>query len=1015
MVDSLAWLFPKFTITLRPDMGSNLVTAESSTGDSTLEQSIRARGEQIFELMEKSAQPSLFSKKGFYGALMEWSMSDENFKTQLFRFVDVLPTLSSSSQIARHLREYLDNDQVKLSPALRAALTATHFTGGLLGGGIRSQVTGMARQFMLGNDEREIIKTLKQLQEEDIAFTVDILGETVVSEQEADAYAARYLELIGMLARETASWSRPCKSDLAPGGPLPRLNVSIKISALYSQINPADPETAIAKLSSRLIPILRRAKELGAFINFDMESYALKDVTLRLFETVFSSPEFSREPACGLAIQAYLRDSEADLRRLAKWARAANRPVTVRLVKGAYWDYETIAARQKDWPIPVFTNKAGTDANFEKLSVFLLENRDVITGAFGTHNVRSIAHVLAQADRLGIDPRTFEFQMLYGMADAIKTALLSLNLRVREYCPVGELLPGMAYLVRRLLENTSNEGFLANKFARGASRDELLRNPWDLVKEGEFSPRQESVFKNEPPMDFTQPETRDEMPRALRNVRACLGRKHPLVINNKNVQTSEWTSSLNPCNQNEVIGHAARASVADAESALAAALSAQSKWSRRPVEERSALLERVANLMRRDKASLTALEVLEAGKNWSEADADVVEAIDFCNFYAAEMRRLGAPRRTQAVAGESNFEHWLPRGVGVIIAPWNFPLAILAGMTTAAVVAGNAVIIKPSEQTPVIAARLMELFLEADVPAGVINLVSGRGSDVGAHLVAHPRVDFIAFTGSKEVGLRIWETAGRTLPGQANLKKVVCEMGGKNALIIDSDADLDEAVLGAVHSAFGYQGQKCSALSRLIVLEDNYEKFIERLVAASASLRVGPVEVAGNMVGPVIDRSAQQRILGIIEQGKKEARLAWQGQVPNDPNACYVPLTIFTDVPPNSRLFREEIFGPVLSVTRASDFDEALKLANDSEFALTGGVYSRSPVNIERARAELICGNLYINRPITGAIVERQPFGGFKMSGGGTKAGGRDYLKNFLFPRVVTENCLRRGFAPDDS
>jgi RHH-type proline utilization regulon transcriptional repressor/proline dehydrogenase/delta 1-pyrroline-5-carboxylate dehydrogenase len=341
-------------------------------------------------------------------------------------------------------------------------------------------------------------------------------------------------------------------------------------------------------------------------------------------------------------------------------------------------------------------------------------------------------------------------------------------------------------------------------------------------------------------------------------------------------------------------------------------------------------------------------------------------------------------------------------------------LAILTGMATAAVAAGNTVLLKPSDQTPVIAARLVDLAVEAGFPPGVFNLVTGRGSVIGAHLIAHPQIDFIVFTGSVEVGLNIWETAGRTPAGQPNLKKVVCEMGGKNCLIVDSDADLDEAVQGAVQSAFGYLGQKCSALSRLIVLEDNHDRFVERLVAATASLRVGPAEEPGTIIGPVIDRSAQKRILDMIEAGKKEANLAWQGKVPNDPAACYVPPTIFTDVPRTSRLFREEIFGPVLSITKAKDFDEAIALANDCAFALTGGLYSRSPINIERAKNELVCGNLYINRTITGAIVGRQPFGGFKMSGGGTKAGGREYLQNFLVPRVVTENCLRRGFAPID-
>ncbi len=992
---------------------------EHLPGKRDLEDSIREHGEKIFELMDAAEPPSLFSRKGLYSSLMEWAMRDEHFKTQLFRFVDVLPTLNSNREIARHLKEYLGEDQVRLPSPLRAGLKAAGAASWLFGAGVKSQVTGMARQFMLGNDPKEIAATLRQLHEQDIAFTVDILGETVVSEAEADSYAQRYLDLMDLLSRQVAFWPRVCKSNHGPRGPLPALNVSVKLSALYSQIQPADPDTAVRRISDRLRPILRRAKQTGAFINFDMESYAVKDLTLRLFKTLFEEPEFANGPERGLALQAYLRDCESDLRDIINWARAHPGRTTVRLVKGAYWDYETVTAQQRHWPIPVFSNKAQTDANFEKLSLLLLENEDAIDAAFGTHNVRSIACVLAQAERLGLERRAFEFQMLYGMADPIKAALLQLDCRLREYCPVGELLPGMAYLVRRLLENTSNEGFLANRFAKGASRAELLQNPAKLESVSHFqSPARskDSVmndrFQNEPHTDFKIPGNREQMRIALEELRRNLGRRHPLVIGNKPVATNDWLPSLNPANQNEIIGHAAQAGIAEAESALAAARAAQPKWGRTSADERAACLEKVADEMRRAKAALCALEILEAGKNWTEADADVAEAIDFCNFYARVMRELGRPHRTQAIPGESNFQHWWPRGTGIVIAPWNFPLAILTGMTAAAVVTGNAVVMKPSDQTPVIGAALMDILIRAGLPAGVVNLLTGPGGKVGAHLVAHPQIDFVAFTGSKEVGLRIWESAGCTTPGQVNLKKVVCEMGGKNGLIVDNDADLDEAVLGCISSAFGYQGQKCSALSRLIVLEDNYDKLMERLIAAATSLPVGPAEQPGTVIGPVISREAQQRIMGIIEAGKKEAQLLWQGKVPEDPNACYVPPTIFSDVPPTSRLFREEIFGPVLAVSRAKDFDEALALGNDSEFALTGGCYSRSPANIERAKAKLVCGNLYINRGITGAIVGRHPFGGFKMSGGGTKAGGREYLQNFIVPRVITENTLRRGFAP---
>ncbi|MFL6544554.1 MAG: aldehyde dehydrogenase family protein, partial [Candidatus Udaeobacter sp.] len=395
-------------------------------------------------------------------------------------------------------------------------------------------------------------------------------------------------------------------------------------------------------------------------------------------------------------------------------------------------------------------------------------------------------------------------------------------------------------------------------------------------------------------------------------------------------------------------------------------------------------------------------------------DADIREAIDFCRFYADQIRRLGRPKLTQRVPGEESYHHYWPRGVAFVIAPWNFPIAILCGMASAGVVTGNTVIMKPSEQSIVCGVMLMQVFEEAGVPPGVLNFLSGHGSVIGAHLVDHKDVDLIAFTGSREVGLKIWESAGITRPGQRELKRVICEMGGKNAMIVDSDADVGEAVGYSIYSAFGYQGQKCSALSRLILLEENYDRVMERLIPAAASLRIGNPEEPGIMVGPVIDEAAYRRILDYIEVGKSEATLAYQAkELP--PQGYFIPPSIFTDVKPNMRIAREEIFGPVLSVLKVRDLDEALDVANGIDYALTGGFFSRSPDNIERVKAQLEAGNVYINRSCTGAIVGRHPFGGFKMSGSGTKAGGEDYLLNFLVPRVVTENTTRHGFAPEQT
>jgi RHH-type proline utilization regulon transcriptional repressor/proline dehydrogenase/delta 1-pyrroline-5-carboxylate dehydrogenase len=982
--------------------------------DPAVEAAIRTLGGELFRLMDAHPSPGILSKKGAYARIMEWSMKDPAFKAQLFRFVDVLPSLSSSAEIVRHLQEYLGDKAVELNPAMRTGLAAAAFAPALVAGPVKANVTSMARQFVAGATPEDLVTRLRANAAAGIATTIDLLGETVVSVAEADAFLRRNMDVLETVGKAVARDGKPCFSDIGPKGPLPRLNLSVKVSALTPEVHPADPGRSIAALKERLRPILRRARESGAFINFDMESYGLKDLTLSLFRSILEEEEFRELPAIGIAMQAYLRDCEQDLVSLISWARKARRPLVVRLVKGAYWDFETILAEQRGWAVPVWSEKPESDANYEKLSLLLLENADIVAPAFASHNVRSCAHAIAQADRLGVDKRTYEFQALYGMADELKSALVASGHRVREYCPVGDLLPGMAYLVRRLLENTSNEGFLRAKDVGGASREALLRNPVELLASRAPAAAEAPAFWNAPNTDFSVEASRARMRAALESVARGLGRKHPIVIAGRKISNREWVASTNPARPAQVVGHWAKATVADADAAVDAARAAWPAWAARPAAERAAILDRAAALIEERRFELNALEVYEAAKPWIEADADISEAVDFCRYYASEIRELERPRVTQSVPGERDIQLWTSRGVGVAIAPWNFPLAILCGLTVAPLVAGNCVIMKPAEQTTVIAAALMDILVEAGIPAGVLNFVPGLGEDVGARLVAHPGVDFIAFTGSRSVGCRIWETAGRTQPGQRNLKKVVCEMGGKNALIVDNDADLDEAIPAALYSAFGFSGQKCSALSRLIVLDGVYDHFVERFVAACASIPVGDPANPGILVGPVIDAEARDKILGLVERGKKEARLAFQSKLAPDLAGAgtYVPPTVFADVPPSAAIAREEIFGPVVAILRARDLDEAFHIAMDVDYALTGGLFSRSPTALRRAQDEYRVGNLYLNRGITGAIVQRHPFGGFAMSGGGTKAGGKGYLENFLFPRAVAENVMRRGFTP---
>src|SRR5246500_5033311 len=472
----------------------------------SLQSDVEQRGMRIFELVDKHPE-RLFSKAGFYQRLMALSMHDERFKTQLFRFVAVLPSLRRSSEIIQHLEEYFSDSEDSFHPLVDVGVRLAGLVPWISAPVLRWNVSETARQFIAGRNPDEIIATLRKRRAQKIGFTVDVLGEAVVSEAEADEYAARYADLLEKLACETRDWTEPLEKNAEL---FPVVNLSVKISALYSQMSPAALADAIAHLGTKLRPLLRRARELGAFINIDMESYALKNTTLELFKTILTEEEFKDWPHAGIVIQAYLRDSEGDLRDLIEWGCARGTRFAVRLVKGAYWDYETTKSGQNGSNPPVFLQKPESDANFEKLTRVLFENESVVTAAFGSHNVRSIAHVQAAADELGIDPGRFEFQLLYGMAGPIKRALVEMGYRVREYCPIGELLPGMAYLVRRLLENTSNEGFLRAKFAENVPAKELLRNPRELSKKGRARPRgapeleqvRDDVYRNAPLVSF---------------------------------------------------------------------------------------------------------------------------------------------------------------------------------------------------------------------------------------------------------------------------------------------------------------------------------------------------------------------------------------------------------------------------------------------------------------------------------------------------------------------------------
>ncbi len=944
--------------------------------------------------------------------LLAWAMSNPGLRVQLFRFIDCLPALHSKSEISAHLQEYLGDESVELPASLKGMLnfaSPDSMPGQVAATTVATAVETLAHKYIAGENIQQVLKTIERLRKEKMAFTIDLLGEAVITEAEAKSYLERYVDLMTQLATAAKNWKPVAAIDVAEGEELAQVQVSVKLTAFYSQFDPLDAQGSEERVSDRIRTLLRRAKELGVSVHFDMEQYSYKDLTLSILKQILIEEEFRRRTDVGITIQAYLRDSEQDTKDLIAWAKQRGYPLTIRLVKGAYWDQETIKAAQKDWQQPVFNDKAATDANFETITELLLENHEYVYSAIGSHNVRSQAHAIAIAQTLNIPSRRFEMQVLYGMGDKLAKALVERGYRVRVYCPYGEMLPGMAYLIRRLLENTANSSFLRQNLEERPI-EELLAPP--VVGDGKNNSSfiiHHSSFPNAADTDYAEMEAREKSKQAFQNVRQQLGKTYSSLINGEYVNTEEFIDSVNPSNFSEVIGKVGQLSVEQAEQAMQAAKAAFQSWRRTSAKERAGILRKAGDLMERRRAELSACMVLEVGKPVREADAEVSEAIDFCRYYADEMERLDRGHNYD-VPGETNRYHYQPRGIAIVISPWNFPLAIATGMTVAALVTGNCTLLKPAETSSVIAAKLAEILVDAGIPKGVFQYVPGKGSKVGAYFVNHPDTHLIAFTGSQEVGCRIYADAAILQPGQKHLKRVIAEMGGKNAIIVDESADLDQAVVGVVQSAFGYSGQKCSAASRVIVLEPIYDKFVERLVEATRSLNIGETELPSTQVGPVIDANARDRIREYIDKGKAEAEVALSIPVPE--NGYFVNPTIFTEVSPTATIAQEEIFGPVVAVIRAKDFTDAIAVANGTNYALTGGIYSRTPSHIQKAQEEFEVGNLYINRTITGAIVSRQPFGGFKLSGVGSKAGGPDYLLQFLEPRTVTENIQRQGFAP---
>lgn len=960
-------------------------------------------------------RPSIFEDVSDFG--LGLTAQYALLRIHLLKFLAILPSLDhdkKGSEVKRILLEALyrflkDNSKARRSKkkgqerslprVYTLGIKAIYYLALIipawpLSAAVRKAVKIMAKRFIAGESIEKADQSLRSLSDTGRDVTLDQLGELVVSEREADHYKEEVLKLVRGFSLHVK------KGELNKAG-INRAHVSIKVSALCSDFKPHAFDYTFSLVGPRLREILLVAQEEDVFINIDAEHYHYRDIVFKIYRRILlETPELREFKATGIVVQAYLRDGFTHLKEIIDLASQRRLPMPVRLVKGAYWDAETVEGDAHSFNAPQFLNKEETDIHFRQLVLKILEAHPHLKLALASHNFSD--HGFAEAAKEILYPQAgeIEHQCLHMTYEALSTALAKMGWATRNYVPVGSLLVGMAYLVRRIMENSSQVGVLT--IMRSHKKHMTLQSPYAIhkekKKEGKLVRDQsvaklEDEFFNVAPLRLYLDDERVWIEEALKTFQAhSLGRDY----HNEFALKGDWVSIQASSDPDITVGRIRFANLEDAENALAKIDQSYNSgsWANTKWPFRTATLVKAASLMLAKRNELSALIVYEAGKSVSEALADVDEAIDFLNFYA----------RTEAFL-QRNIKDLTSRGPSIVISPWNFPIAIPCGMVASSLVCGNTVILKSAEQTPLITQLLVDLLHAAGVPKDVLIHLPGEGETVGDFLVKDPRTSTIVFTGSKSVGVHIAQVIRKRIYKNQLTKKfypvkAITEMGGKNAVIVTQNAELDETVSGILYSAFGHAGQKCSACSRVIVHNSLKDKLIERLKAACQDLKVGQSFLFDTTVNPVISSFDQDRLRKAALEAGFEAR-EHGGSVVIDrsgealPGFCVGPVVI--ELPYERALSKEsfaqkELFGPVVHIMGFDTLDEAAKLFNSTDYALTGGIFSQSQNDIDYLLTKIESGNIYVNRTITGARVAIEPFGGFKLSGTGPKAGGRHYI-----------------------
>ncbi len=925
-------------------------------------------------------------------------LSDEALKRRMIAFMDVAAGQQDPERIATLLRSYFPRHEIKAKGLLGLLLkvgTWSWLPDRLIAWGLKQGIQQMASRFLAGETIEQALNTAAQLQTQGVHTSLDVVRERVVSQPEADDYTEKVLNLMNQWADHYQGESR------TPGG-VPVRHVSVKLSALTPRFEALAEQQVRVEAGARLLKIFQAAKYYAAqgkpiLVNIDLEEFQVRDLSYRLLWDVFNHPNLAGWEEAGLVIQAYLKDSEVELMRTVDAARLTGKRPQIRVVKGAYHKYEQIEAVRQGWDVPVFLRQADTNRNFRRLVELTLLNQDVLRPATGSHNIRDVGYSQEVREALGVSRDLLEAQVLLGVGDPIAAAVKVLGIPARYYGPFGTTGEAIGYLVRRLAEvgpqSAIGQTHVAGEF------DDYQRNHADPHQRGEHplgsGQRQQPRFELTPEADFSDLAVHQQMEQALTKlldqpltqrpvVAALIGDELTRIHDAQRLQPI-----LNPANLSEPVGQVVFANQADIDRALVAAQQGYAEWSGFSSDKRARALEHAATLVMERQYEIAAAIVAEAGKPWDSALAEIREAVDFLRSYALDSRREAL--------------NYTARGVGVAISPFNFPFAITMGQLAAGLALGNAMISKPAEDTPLSAKLAVEILRDAGVPKAAIQLLPGLGATVGHALVAARQIDFVSFTGSLTTAQLIQRTAAAFPPQRGGVKIVVAETGGKNPMIVDDTADLDVAVAAVLQGAFQFNGQRCSATSRVIVVASQYERFIQRLIEGAQAMVLGNPRNPYVQLGPQISQASLEKAQSYVEQGlaASHADLVYKGKVSHlTDHGFYMAPHIFTHVMPESPLAQEEIFGPVLSVIRAAGFDEALAIANDSPYALTAGLISRDPEHISQFFNRMEAGNKYVNRSQTGARPWETPFGGFKNSGTGPKAGGRHIVARFGKPKV---------------